>query len=120
MATCSATLPDLIAILHAARPSHDDHLVAADLDITDLDLGARGFEMPARELVGRDDAVAFLDALHDFERDGIHVAHRPHAAQHRVHQAGGAMDDEAHGHQPVDDFLDVRFLGAFLHDNEHD
>ena len=112
-------LIDLVAIFHAARPGHDDHLVAADFDIADLDAGAAGLEMPAGELVGRDDAMAFLDAGHHFELDGVDVAHRSHAAQHGVQHAGGAMDDEAHGYQPVNYFLDLRFLSAFLHDDEH-
>ena len=75
--------------------------------------------MAAGQLVGRDDAVAFLDARHHFELDGIDVAHRAHAAEHRVHHPGGAMDDEAHRHQPVDDVLGLRLFGAFLHDYEH-
>ena len=75
--------------------------------------------MAASELVGRDDAVAFLDARQDFELDGIDIADGSHAAEHRVHHAGGAMDDEAHGDETVNDLLDLRFLGAFLHDNEH-
>ena len=112
-------LADLIAIFDAARPGHDHHLVAADFDVADLDCGARGFEVAAGQLVRRNDAVAFLDARHDFEFDGIDVAHRAHAAQHGVQDAGGAMDDEAHGHQTVDDVLGLRLFGAFLHDNEH-
>jgi hypothetical protein len=30
------------------------------------------------------------------------------------------MDDEAHGNQPVYDFLGLRLFGAFLHDYEHE
>jgi hypothetical protein len=29
------------------------------------------------------------------------------------------MDDEAHGHQTVDDVLSLRLFGAFLHDYKH-
>src|SRR2546425_7551121 len=38
-------------------------------------------EMAAGEFVGRYDAMAFFDALHHFELDGIDVADWSHAAQ---------------------------------------
>ena len=113
-------LADLIAVFDAARSGHDDHVIAADFDIADLDHGARGFEVAAGQLVGRNDAMAFLDARHHFEIDGVHIADRADAAQHRVHHAGRAMDDEAHGYQPVDHLLGLRLFGAFLHDYEHE
>ena len=115
-ATCFGNLADLIAVFDAARPGHHDHLIAADFDVADLNLRAGGFEMPAGELVRRDDAVAFLDARHDFELDRIDVADRAHAAEHGVHHPGRAMDDEAHGYQTIDDLLYMRFFSAFLHD----
>ena len=61
--------------------------------------------------------MAFLDAFHHFELDGIDVAHRSDAAEDGVHDARGAMDDKAHRHQPIDYFLDLGLIGPFLHDD---
>src|ERR1035437_4963387 len=58
-----------VAILHAARAGHDNYRVAADGERADAHDGAAGPEPAAGEFVGRDDAVGFLDALHDF-KDG--------------------------------------------------
>ena len=58
---------DLVAVLDAARTRHYDHPVAANLDIADLDYGTAGLEVPACQLVWRDNPVAFLDAFHGFE-----------------------------------------------------
>ena len=117
----SATLFNLVAILDAARSGHHDHFGCRRISTSlDLDHGAAGSEMAAGQLVRRHDAVAFLDAFHHFELDGIDVAHRSDAAEHRVHHARRTMDDKAHRHQSIDYFLDLGFLGPFLHDNEHE
>src|SRR5580704_15950244 len=64
---------NLIAIFHAARASHHYNLVTADFDAVQLHNGAARPEMPARQFVRRHDAVAFLDAVHHLELDGIDV-----------------------------------------------
>ena len=110
---------DLIAALDAARSGHHDDPVAADLDIPDLDDGAAGPETPAGQLVGRDDAVNFLHALHHLDDRGVEIVPAADAAQHGVDHAGRAMNVESHFDQPVDHLLNLRFGRALLHDDEH-
>ena len=85
---------DLLAAFDAARTRHGDHVRAADFDLADFYDGALRLEMAARQLIGRDDAMAFLDALHRLEIGGVHFVHRPHAAEHRVHYAGRPVHRE--------------------------
>ena len=75
--------------------------------------------MAARQLIGRDDAVAFFDAIERFKIGGIETVDRSHAAENRVQHSGGAMDGEIQRNQSIDDALYLRFRGAFLHDNQH-
>ena len=78
-------------------------MLPADLHVLDLDHGSLRLEMTAGKLVGRHDAMAFLHAIHCFEIGRIERIGGPHASQHRVHYARGAVDGESHFHQPVDD-----------------
>src|ERR1035437_4382471 len=66
-------LLDLVAVLHAARAGHDDHGVAADGERAHLHNGAAGPKPAAGEFVGRNDAVGFLDALHDFKDGDVEI-----------------------------------------------
>src|ERR1035437_6613101 len=110
-------LLDLVAILHAARAGHDNYRVAADGERADAHDGAAGPEPAAGEFVGRDDAVGFLDALHDFKDGEVELVLAADAAEHGVDQARGAGHVEAEIHQAIDDVLDLLFGGALLHDD---
>src|SRR5579883_778861 len=89
-------LLNLVAIFDAAGSGHDDYSIGADLDVPHFYGRPAGLEMAAGEFIGRDDAVAFLHALHDFELNRIDVAHWPYTTQNSVHNAGGTVDDKAH------------------------
>src|ERR1051326_3011003 len=108
-------LLDLITVLDAAGTGHDNHLAVADLDVTYLDDRPAGTEVAAGQLVGRDDAMTFLDAVHDFELDGIEIGHGTDATQQRVGDASGAVDGEAHRHEAVNYFLNLGLVGPFVH-----
>ena len=106
----------LLPGLHAARAGHDNDAFASDLDIADPDHGAAGAKAAADQLVGRSDAMGVLDALHHLEIGGFEIA-RAHAAEHRVEHSRGPVHVEAELDEPVDHRLNLRFAGAFLHDD---
>ncbi len=108
---------DLLAAFHAARSCHHHQVAAADLDIADADHGAARPETAAGEFVRRRDAPRFLNAVHHLEGGDIELGRAADAAQHSMHHAGGAMHVETERNQAIDDFLNLRLFGAFLHDN---
>src|SRR5437870_3718012 len=93
-------LLDLVAALDAARTGHHHHLIAANGDITHSNYSATGAEMPAREFVRRDDAVALLHAFHDLELHRIEILDGANAAEHRMQYPGGPVHSETHRDQP--------------------
>src|ERR1017187_5975540 len=110
-------LLDLVAVLQAARAGHHDDGIAADGEGADAHDGAAGPKGAAGEFVGRDDAVGFLDTVHDLEDGEIEIVLAADAAKHGVDHAGGAVHVEAEIHQAIDDVLDLLFGGALLHDD---
>ena len=110
-------LLDLVAVFHAARTGDDDDGIAADGERAHLHDRACGAEAAAGEFVGRDDAVGFLDALHDLKDFEIEIVLAADAAEHGVDDSGGTVDVEAEIHQAIDHMLDLLFGGALLHDN---
>src|ERR1035441_8844460 len=71
----------------------------------------------AGELVGRGDAVGFLDALHDLKNGDVEIVLAADPAEHGVDYARGAVHIEFQIHQAIDHVLDLLFGGAFLHDD---
>ena len=117
-APCAATIPATCSIcsrLSTLQGGHGDHMRAADLDFPDLHDGALRAEMAAGQFVGRDDAMALFHAFQDFEIDRVHVFDGTHSAEHRVHDAGGAVHGEAEADQAVDHGLDLLIAGTLLH-----
>ena len=62
---------NLILVFDAARSAHGDDFVAADSDFAHRNDGALGAEGLSRQLVGRHDEVALLDAGHHFKVGGF-------------------------------------------------
>src|SRR4029079_5006763 len=63
--------------------------------------------------------VRLLDAVHDLERRHVEFFLAADAAEHGMHDAGGAMGIETQLHQPVNYLLNLRLGSALLHDYEH-
>jgi len=63
--------------------------------------------------------VRFLHAVHDLEDGQVEIVLAAHAAEHGMHDAGGAMHIEAQFHQPVNHRLDLRLRRALLHYDNH-
>ncbi len=106
---------DLIFAFDAARAGHHDDFAAADFHVANLHHSAGGTETAAGQLVRRNDAVDFLDAIHQFDNGSIEVFVAAHASEHGVDHAGGAVNVEPVFDQAGDDFLDLRLGGALLH-----
>ena len=106
---------DLIPALHAARARHRDHLRAADLNALDLNHRSLRLEIPASKLVGGNNPVALLHAVHDLEVRGIEIVDRSHSAEHRVQHACRTVHGESHAHQAVDHGLNLLLGRPLLH-----
>ncbi len=110
---------DLLAAFHAARPGHHHHLLAADRDPAYLHHRPARIEIPARQFVGRGDAVGFLDPIHHLEDFQVHIHFAAHAAQHGVNDARGTVHIVAFTDHAVDDRLNLGLAGPLLHYNQH-
>src|SRR4051794_40486312 len=108
---------DLFKTLQTARAGHDDDGIAADFERAHAHDGTGRAKTAAGEFVGRDDAVGFLDTLHDLEDGEVEIVFAADSAEHGVDQAGGTMYVKAEIHQTIDDMLDLFFGGALLHDD---
>ena len=73
---------------HAAWPSHRHNAWAANLYLPYFYDRSGGIEVPARQLVRRDDAMTFFDAFECLQYCWIEIVLRTHPAKHRVPYAG--------------------------------
>src|SRR6266404_196772 len=112
---------DLFARFDRARASGNGHFRAADLDAAaKIDDGAFRLELAAGEFKRLGDAHDLTHAVQQFEVTVIEVAVNADGAEHSVRFAGGAVDVEATRDKSVDNLLDLRVSGAFLHHNDHE
>jgi hypothetical protein len=59
--------------------------------------------------------MTFFHSRHHFKIDGIEIVYRPHTAQDDMPHAGRTVHGETHADQAVNNFLNMRLLGALLH-----
>src|SRR6267154_474456 len=112
---------NLFARLDRTRARGNGHFLAADFDTApEIDNGAFRLELAARKFERLGDAHDLAHAVKQFEVAMIEVAVNADGAKHRMRFAGGAVDIEAAGDKPVDDMLDLRVRGPFLHHNDHE
>jgi len=111
---------NLFARFDGTRASGDDDFVAADFYATaKIDDGAFRLELAARELERLRDAHDFAHAFEKLEIAVIEIAMDADGAENGVGFAGGAMNVETGGDEAIDNVLDLRVAGAFLHDDDH-
>src|SRR6266849_5813399 len=86
----------------------------------EIDDGPFGLELAAGEFERLRNAHDLAHAIQQFEVAMIEVAVHAHGAEHGVRFAGRAVNVEAAGDEPVDDMLDSRVSGPFLHYDDHE
>ncbi len=103
-----------------ARSGRNNDFRAADFyAAAKIDDGAFRPELAAGEFEWLGDAHDFAHAVQQFEVAMIEIAVNANRAEHGMRFASRAMNVEAAGDQPVNDMLDLRVRGPFLHHDDH-
>jgi len=110
----------LLAGLHRARPRHNYHLLAADLQ-TVGETNHRAFRAEAApcQLVRSTDAVYLIHTTKQLQFPDVEVCTSSHGAEHGLAHTCTAVHFEAHLHQVLDDLLNLLLAGGILHGNDH-
>src|SRR5256885_2020203 len=79
------------------------------------------FTLPSspRKLIGRTDAVDFLDSGENLEIARIEIDARAHGGQNGLPLTGGAMNREPHPNEVFHHVLDLLLGSRILHGNNH-
>ena len=106
---------NLFLALDAARSRHGHHMRTPYLHLADLNHRSLRIKILADQFVWRNDAMAFLHAVHRLEIRRIEIVDGPDASQHCMRDTGGPVNGESHAYQAVDYGLNGEVRRPLLH-----